>query len=74
LDNSPLSVSESRPARRALGGVWKICARSTIIRSFTSELLAGLIAIAAGNIWVFLLGCVITSLALGKRGLMRAAS
>ena len=33
-----------------------------------------LIAIAAGNIWVFLLGCVITSLALGKRGLMRAAS
>ncbi|MDR3577565.1 MAG: MFS transporter [Anaerolineaceae bacterium] len=44
--------------------------KPVIIRSFTIELLAGLIAIAASNIWVFLLGRVITSLALGNSGLM----
>ena len=44
--------------------------KPVIIRSFAIELLAGLIAIAASSIWIFLLGRIITSLALGNSGLM----
>ncbi len=41
-----------------------------IIRSFVVELVAGLVALLAGNIWVFVLGRAITSLSLGNSGLM----
>jgi MFS family permease len=41
-----------------------------IVRSFVAHLLAGIIALLAGNIWVFVLGRGIMSLALGNSGLM----
>jgi DHA1 family multidrug resistance protein-like MFS transporter len=46
--------------------------KPVIIRSFIVELVAGLVALLAGNIWVFLLGRAITSLSLGNSGLMMA--
>ncbi len=41
-----------------------------IVRSFVLYLVAGVICAAAGNIWVFLLGRTLLSLALGNTGLM----
>jgi MFS family permease len=41
-----------------------------IIRSFVVHMLAGLFCALAGNIWIFLLGRAISSLALGNSGLM----
>ncbi len=43
-----------------------------IIRSFIVELVAGLVLLLSGNIWVFILGRAITSLSLGNSGLMMA--
>jgi MFS family permease len=43
-----------------------------IIRSFVAHLLAGLLALLAGNIWVFVIGRLLMSLALGNTGLMMA--
>jgi MFS family permease len=41
-----------------------------IVRSFVAHLLAGIIMALASNIWVFMLGRSVTSLALGNSGLM----
>lgn len=41
-----------------------------IVRSFVAHLLAGVITILAGNIWIFVLGRAIQSLSLGNSGLM----
>ena len=41
-----------------------------IVRSFVAHLLAGTLALLAGNIWVFLLARSIMSLSLGNSGLM----
>ena len=41
-----------------------------IIRSFAVEIIAALIALLAGNIWVFMVGRTLTCLALGNSGLM----
>ncbi len=43
-----------------------------IVRSFLAHLLAGLVCLLAGNIWVFVLGRALMSLALGNTGLMMA--
>jgi MFS transporter, DHA1 family, multidrug resistance protein len=44
--------------------------KPVIIRSFVIYVLSGLVIIAAGNIWIFLLGRIIGNLALGNSGLM----
>jgi MFS family permease len=41
-----------------------------IVRSFVAHLLAGIVALLARNIWVFVLGRAVMSLALGNSGLM----
>ncbi|MEO5953515.1 MAG: MFS transporter, partial [Chloroflexia bacterium] len=41
-----------------------------IVRSFVAHLLAGILCVLAGNIWLFVLGRAIQSLALGNSGLM----
>jgi MFS family permease len=41
-----------------------------IVRSFVAHLLAGVFALLAGNIWVFLFGRAIMSFSLGNSGLM----
>jgi MFS family permease len=41
-----------------------------IIRSYVVEILAGALTILAGNIWVFAIGRIVMSLALGNSGLM----
>ena len=41
-----------------------------IIRSFAVEILAGIISLLAGNIWIFMVGRTLTCLALGNSGLM----
>ena len=41
-----------------------------IVRTFVVHLLAGILALLAGNIWVFVLGRALMSLALGNTGLM----
>lgn len=41
-----------------------------IVRSFVAHLLAALLALLAGNIWVFVAGRALMSLALGNTGLM----
>lgn len=41
-----------------------------IVRSFVAHLLAGIVSLLAGNVWVFLLARAIGSLALGNSGLM----
>ena len=41
-----------------------------IIRSFVAHLLAGILALLAGNVWVFLIGRSVMSFALGNSGLM----
>jgi DHA1 family multidrug resistance protein-like MFS transporter len=41
-----------------------------IVRSFVAHLLAGVVAMLAGNIWVFLAGRAIQSFSLGNSGLM----
>jgi len=44
--------------------------KPVIIRSFAVHLLAGLVALLAGNVWIFLIGRSISSFALGNSGLM----
>jgi DHA1 family multidrug resistance protein-like MFS transporter len=44
--------------------------KPVIIRSFAVEIIAALIALLAGNIWVFMVGRTLTCLALGNSGLM----
>jgi MFS family permease len=41
-----------------------------IVRSFVAHVIAGLLAIAAGNVWVFLLARAVMTLSLGNSGLM----
>lgn len=41
-----------------------------IVRSFVAHLLAGLLALVAGNVWVFLLARSVMSFSLGNSGLM----
>jgi MFS family permease len=41
-----------------------------IVRSFVAHVIAGLIAVAAGNVWMFLLARAVMTLALGNSGLM----
>ncbi|HEX9411906.1 MAG TPA: MFS transporter, partial [Ktedonobacterales bacterium] len=41
-----------------------------IVRSFVAHLIAGILTMLAGNIWVFVLGRGVMSLALGNSGLM----
>lgn len=41
-----------------------------IVRSFVAHLAAGVVALLAGNVWVFVLGRALMSLALGNSGLM----
>lgn len=41
-----------------------------IVRSFVVHLIAGTVTLLAGNIWVFVAGRAVTSLALGNSGLM----
>ncbi len=41
-----------------------------IVRSFVAHLLAGAVAMLAGNVWVFILGRALMSFALGNTGLM----
>ncbi len=41
-----------------------------IVRAFVAHVLAGLLALAAGNVWVFVLGRAAMSLSLGSTGLM----
>jgi MFS family permease len=41
-----------------------------IVRSFVAHLLAGVLAVLAGNVWVFLLARIVQSFALGNSGLM----
>ena len=43
-----------------------------IVRSFLCHLLAGLLALAAGSVWVFVLARALMSLSLGNTGLMMA--
>lgn len=43
-----------------------------IVRSFVVHFLAALIALLAGNVWVFLIGRTLMSLSLGNTGLMLA--
>lgn len=43
-----------------------------IVRSFVAHLVAGVIAFLAGNVWVFVIGRAVMSLALGNSGLMMA--
>ena len=43
--------------------------KPVIIRSFAVEIIAGVIALLAGNIWVFIIGRTLTCLALGNSGL-----
>mgnify|MGYP001240412336 CR=1 FL=1 len=43
-----------------------------IVRSFVAYLLAGILAVLAGNVWVFVIGRSIMSLSLGNSGLMMA--
>ena len=43
-----------------------------IVRSFVAHLLALLLALLAGNVWVFVAGRALMSLALGNTGLMMA--
>jgi DHA1 family multidrug resistance protein-like MFS transporter len=44
--------------------------KPVIVRSFVAHLLAGTLALLAGNIWVFVLARSVMSLALGNSGLM----
>jgi len=44
--------------------------KPVIIRSFAVHLLSGVVALLAGNVWVFLIGRSISSFALGNSGLM----
>ncbi len=44
--------------------------KPVIIRSFAVEIMAGVISLLAGNIWIFIIGRTLTSLALGNSGLM----
>jgi MFS transporter, DHA1 family, multidrug resistance protein len=44
--------------------------KPVVLRSFAVEALSGFIACLAGNIWIFMIGRTITSLALGNSGLM----
>ncbi|MCL4561309.1 MAG: MFS transporter [Chloroflexi bacterium] len=46
--------------------------KPVILRSFAIEAIAGVIALLAGNIWIFLIGRSVTSLSLGNTGLMMA--
>lgn len=46
--------------------------KPVILRSFAIEAVAGVIALLAGNIWIFLIGRSVTSLSLGNTGLMMA--
>ena len=41
-----------------------------IVRSFVAHLIAGVVAMLAGNVWVFILGRAVMSFALGNSGLM----
>jgi MFS transporter, DHA1 family, multidrug resistance protein len=41
-----------------------------IVRSFVAHLVAGVVTLLAGNIWVFVIGRAAMSLALGNSGLM----
>src|SRR5512140_3339943 len=41
-----------------------------VVRSFVVYLLAGIMAVLAGNVWVFVLGRSLMSLSLGNTGLM----
>ena len=41
-----------------------------IVRSYVAHMLAGIVAILAGNVWVFLLGRSLMTLSLGNSGLM----
>ena len=41
-----------------------------IVRSFVAHFIAGVLAVAAGNVWVFLLSRAIMTLSLGNSGLM----
>src|SRR5579859_435969 len=41
-----------------------------IVRSFVAHMIAGLLAIAAGNVWMFLLARAVMTLSLGNSGLM----
>jgi len=41
-----------------------------IVRSYVAHIVAGLIAIAAGNVWMFLLARAVMTLSLGNSGLM----
>jgi DHA1 family multidrug resistance protein-like MFS transporter len=41
-----------------------------IVRSFVAHLIAGVLAVLAGNVWVFLIGRAIMTLSLGNSGLM----
>ena len=43
-----------------------------IVRSFVAHLVAGVVTLLAGNIWIFILGRAIQSLSLGNSGLMMA--
>lgn len=43
-----------------------------IVRSFIAHLIAGVVALLAGNVWVFVIGRSIMSFALGNSGLMMA--
>ncbi|HMD90628.1 MAG TPA: MFS transporter [Anaerolineaceae bacterium] len=44
--------------------------KPVVLRSFAVEALSGFIACLAGNIWVFMIGRTLTSMALGNTGLM----
>lgn len=48
----------------------KYARQPIIVRSFVAHVIAGLVTIAAGNIWVFVLGRAISSFSLGNSGLM----
>src|SRR5215831_11020793 len=41
-----------------------------IVRSYLAHLVAGLLAVVAGNVWVFLLARAVMTLSLGNSGLM----
>src|SRR6185369_10950266 len=41
-----------------------------IVRSFVAHVVAGLLAVAAGNVWMFLLARAVMTLSLGNSGLM----
>ncbi|MDR3577562.1 MAG: MFS transporter [Anaerolineaceae bacterium] len=44
--------------------------KPVVLRSFAVEALSGIIACLAGNIWIFMIGRTLTSMALGNTGLM----